>query len=178
MRPPSIEFGRVRRRLPWWVALLFCVGAGWCASEMWRLGVTRQELEALGAETEAAKAQHARVAGAKASAPPFRLPAPSARAVNEAIQVLNLPWSDLFHALDEVQSADVGVLGIEADGMRRQVRVIAEARNTPAMLSYVERLGARPTFEPGLSLVKHETLDREPERPVRFEIRLSWRDAR
>lgn len=77
---------------------------------------------------------------------------------------IGLPWNDLFKALDETQIEDVQLLAVEPDPEARTVRITAEARDIPAMLTYVARLESIAYFR-SVSLLQQE-LKREPARVV------------
>lgn len=75
-----------------------------------------------------------------------------------------LPWNDLFQALDETQIEEVQLLAVEPDPETRTVRITAEARDIPAMLTYVARLESITYFR-SVSLLQQE-LKREVARMV------------
>jgi len=93
-----------------------------------------------------------------------------------ALADLTMPWSRLLREL-EIASADskdsVAVLGVEPDRDKRQVRVIAEARTLPIALAYVERLQMSEALRYPM-LESHEVQLRDPQRPVRFQIKADW----
>jgi hypothetical protein len=97
----------------------------------------------------------------------------------EAVTELSTPWSVLLREL-ELASQDsngtVAVLGVEPDREKRQVHVIAEARTLPTALTYVERLQQSAALRYPM-LESHEVQSKDPERPVRFQIRADWRLA-
>ena len=93
-----------------------------------------------------------------------------------AFAELTMPWSRLLQEL-ELASAEsrgsVAVLGVEPDRDKRQVRVLAEARTLPIALAYVERLQKSQALRYPM-LESHEVQVRDPQRPVRFQIRADW----
>jgi hypothetical protein len=106
----------------------------------------------------------------------------AARAVDDArdaVTELSTPWSLLLREL-ELASQDskgsVAVLGIEPEREKRQVRVVAEARSLPIALAYVERLQQSQALRYPM-LESHEVQAKDPEHPVRFQIRADWRLA-
>jgi hypothetical protein len=96
-----------------------------------------------------------------------------------ALRDLNTPWSPLLREL-ELASADskgaVAVLGIEPDREKAEVRITAEARTLPIALTYVERLQRSDALSFPM-LESHEVQLKDPERPVRFQIKAGWRTA-
>jgi hypothetical protein len=93
-----------------------------------------------------------------------------------AFAELTTPWSLLLREL-ELASVDtkgsVAVLGVEPDREKRQVRVLAEARSLPTALAYVERLQKSAALRYPM-LESHEVQTKDPQRPVRFQIRADW----
>jgi len=93
-----------------------------------------------------------------------------------AISDLTTPWSSLLREL-ELASADsngtVAVLGIEPDRDKHEVRVLAEARTLPIALAYVERLQKSRALSYPM-LASHEVQLKDPQHPVRFEIKAGW----
>jgi hypothetical protein len=96
-----------------------------------------------------------------------------------ALAELRMPWSQLLQEL-EIASAEskgsVAVLSVEPDRDKRQVRVLAEARTLPIALAYVERLQKSAALRYPM-LETHEVQVRDPQRPVRFQIKADWNAA-
>ena len=93
-----------------------------------------------------------------------------------AFAELSLPWSRLLQELERASAESEGrvaVLGIEPDREKHQLRVLAEARTLPLALAYVQRLQASDALRFPM-LESHEVQTRDPERPVRFQIRADW----
>jgi len=117
---------------------------------------------------------------ARAAAPPAA-PAVSrtpigeqeALAVNAAIAQLNLPWRALHDAVRAATPPDVALLALEPDARRRVLRITAEAKNSDDMLAYV-RLLEREEWFASVTLVHHEVLEQDPNRPLRFQLDAGW----
>lgn len=77
------------------------------------------------------------------------------------IMKISLPWNDLFKALNAIQAEEVQLLGVEPDAEARTVRISAEARNIPAMLTYVARLESNAYFR-SVGLLQHEIRSEGP----------------
>jgi hypothetical protein len=96
-----------------------------------------------------------------------------------AVAELATPWSLLLHDL-EVAAKDsegsVALLGVEPDREKRQVRISAEARNLPLALAYVQRLQRSHALRYPM-LANHEVQSKDPEHPVRFDIKADWKLA-
>jgi len=101
------------------------------------------------------------------------------RVANErhaAFAELTMPWSRLLQELEQASAESdgrVAVLGVEPDRDKRQLRVIAEARTLAAALDYVQRLQSSAALHFPM-LETHEVQARDPEKPVRFQIRADW----
>lgn len=118
---------------------------------------------------------------AKSSAPVqkvavTRLPklAPAqAKAVNDAVMQLNLPWRDLHDAVRAATPASVALLSLEPDAKRRTLRITAEARASDDMFAYVGKMQAQDWFS-SVVLTRHEIMEQDPNRPIRFQISAQW----
>ncbi len=109
-------------------------------------------------------------------AKPDKAAAQAAGEARAAFAELTTPWSALLQDL-ELASAQtdgsVAVLGVEPDREKRQVRVLAEARTLPLALAYVERLQKSHALRYPM-LESHEVQLKDPQRPVRFQIKADW----
>lgn len=87
---------------------------------------------------------------------------------------LAMPWGTLFDKLERTRTVDIALLSVEADEHRREASITAEASNVEDMLAYLERLkkvaGTQAVF-----LHSHKIDEEDPQRPVRFVLRLKWR---
>jgi hypothetical protein len=92
---------------------------------------------------------------------------------------LAAPWSLLLKEL-ETASQDIGgavaVLAVEPDREKGRIRIVAEARDLPTALLYVERLQkSRALRFPMLD--SHEVRTEDHEQPVRFQLSAEWNTA-
>lgn len=178
MKRARIDFaaGSWRRQLyrssPWslallGMALLCCALVAWQA-QAW---LSRQdELTAL----QAALAARSRApAPVQPKAPQPALTPAQTTAINEVIHQLNLPWADLGEALAEATPASIALLSLEPDARRRMLRLSAEARTSDEMLAYVARLQQSDVFRT-VTLTRHELVERDPNRPLRFQVSAQW----
>ena len=93
-----------------------------------------------------------------------------------ALAELTMPWSRLLQELERASAESEGrvaVLSVEPDRDKHQLRVTAEARTLPIALAYVERLQTSDALRYPM-LENHEVQTRDPEKPVRFQIRADW----
>lgn len=96
-----------------------------------------------------------------------------ALAVNGAVQQLNLPWRALHDAIGAATPAGVALLALEPDARRRSIKITAEARSSDSMIGYLEKLKQQDLFA-GVTLVRHEINEQDPNRPIRFQIQAQW----
>ena len=99
------------------------------------------------------------------------------RKANRVIRLLSTPWADAFGAIDAANGNDVALLGLDSDPAAAQVRATAEARNTKAMIEYLERLRLDGRLSP-VVLQSHQIMTEDPNRPIRFTFAASWTSAK
>jgi Tfp pilus assembly protein PilN len=115
-------------------------------------------------------------AAKKQAANSFTIPERQAVAVNNAIAQLNLPWRDLFDALESATPATIALLAIEPDAKKRVLKGIAEAKSGEEMVAYIEQVKKQPFFV-GVLLTKHEINEQDPNKPIRFQFEAQWVEA-
>ena len=99
-----------------------------------------------------------------------------ASAVNAAVSQLNLPWRDVLDAIDAATPSTIALLSIEPDARKRLVRGSAEAKNSEAMIAYVESLKKQGYFS-DVTLSRHEINEQDPNAPLRFQFEAQWRSG-
>jgi Tfp pilus assembly protein PilN len=148
------------------LALLACSLAGVLGLRYGDLRDAAQELEgqaaraALRSERQAARQRGGMTARAE-----------TARDV-AAAHALGQPWEQFFGVLEACAGPDVGLLALDAGAGRAQLT--GEARDLPALLGYLRRLGASPAFA-AVDLQTHQLQQEDPQHPVRFVLLLTWR---
>jgi hypothetical protein len=95
------------------------------------------------------------------------------KVANEVIMQLTLPWNELFNALEEANSSNIALLGIEPNAAKRQVRVMGEAKNSAALFAYIRILQAGKSMS-GVYLKHQQVQEQNPEKPIRFTLDASW----
>ncbi|MET3106034.1 Tfp pilus assembly protein PilN [Oxalobacteraceae bacterium GrIS 2.11] len=123
-----------------------------------------------------AKKQEAR-RHAVASVKPVIIPEGRALAINAAIQRLNLPWSDVFDAIEEATPANIALISIEPDIKKQVIKGQAEALSSDDMIAYIEKLKKAALFV-NVELIKHEVNQQDPNKPLRFEFEAEWKGTR
>jgi Tfp pilus assembly protein PilN len=105
---------------------------------------------------------------------PVIIPEARALAINAAVAQLNLPWSDVFDAIEAATPANIALVSIEPDAKKQVLKGEAEALNSDDMIAYIERL-KKVDFFVQVDLVKHEVSAQDPYKPLRFEFEAQWR---
>jgi hypothetical protein len=95
-----------------------------------------------------------------------------ARASAEVVKELQVPWGKLFSALEAVSGKNVALLSVEPSAQRREIRVVAEAKSSGAMLDFLEALRAQSLHD--VVLVSHQVQAQTPGTPLRFQARAVW----
>ena len=155
---------------PAWAVLCAIVGAvliGVSVSAANQIADQRQQVQLA---TERA-ASHSQIV---APAVPL-VPEAQAVAINAAIAQLNLPWSDLFDAIEQATPTNIALVGLEPDARRQLLKGEAEALNSDDMIAYIERLKKTPQFV-SVVLTKHVVDEQDPFKPYRFSFEAQWRE--
>jgi hypothetical protein len=100
----------------------------------------------------------------------------TAEEAGPVVTELSAPWSLLLQEL-ETASQEVGgsiaVLAVEPDREKGRIRIVAEARDLPTALAYIERLQkSRALRFPMLD--SHEVRTEDHDQPVRFQLSAEW----
>nr|WP_315484279.1 hypothetical protein [uncultured Undibacterium sp.] len=96
-----------------------------------------------------------------------------AQAINAAIFQLNLPWNELFDTFETVTPSSIALLAIEPDAKKNLVKVTAEVKTSDDMIAYI-RLLKQQKFFLDVVLLKHEIMDRDMNKPLRFQFLAQW----
>jgi Tfp pilus assembly protein PilN len=178
MKPIHIEFAPPTLRRAWYrlhpallalgaAAALLCLGAalaGWQVAQL-----QRQRLH----QAEVMRERQAAVTAVPAKGDTSPIPQAQVAAVNEAIMQLNLPWRALQDAVAAATPRGVALVALEPDPRKRVLKISAETRTGDEMIAYVEALKQQELFGSVL-LTHHEINERDPSRPLRFELEATW----
>lgn len=170
---PSLYRTIIDIRLASWLALI--VGIIACASA----GIAAYSLHAQdeSRKMEMAHLQKQQQARAPpASAPVATISVPQAKAVNEIVSRLNLPWRDVFQSIEAATPATIALLELAPDAERRTLKGMAEAKTSDGMLAYIARLAEQPFFS-SVTLTRHEFNEQDPNKPVRFQFVAEWKGS-
>jgi Tfp pilus assembly protein PilN len=168
--PPGLRRTLYRTAPGAWEALV--AGAALCVAALTQVLDYREEREEVDAQLAALRARAA-LAAVPPLAPRASVGEQEAAAVNDAISKLNLPWRALHDAVRAATPPNIALLALEPDPKKRVLRVTAEAKNSDDMLAYVTALGQGKLFG-AVTLVRHETLEQDPNRPLRFQLDAGW----
>lgn len=181
MKAKPIHINFARRTLnnavadtPHWLLILALLGVlmfGWGL----RLASTVTEQLAVLDDT-AMRSQKIIHADAVPGAPPLLIAPARALMINAAVQQLNIPWSDIFDAIETATPASIALISLEPDVKKQLVKGSAEALNSDGMIAYLELLKKQPLFV-NVMLIKHEVTLQDPYKPLRFEFEAQWQAA-
>jgi len=155
------------------VALLLVI-ATLVTAALWAMAASNQRAELADAERQLRAEARARERTSETarSLRATRLTPARARAVNDAIRRLNLPWEAILGALNDAAMPQVALLSLDPDPTSGVVRLTAEARTVDAMLTFHRRVQGQPALA-GAALAKHE-LRRGEAGQVRFVLEARW----
>lgn len=94
-------------------------------------------------------------------------------AVNGIIDQLNIPWGQVFRAIESATPANIALLELIPDVKRHAIKGAAEAKTMQEALDYIALLGTQSFFE-SVVLLHHETNEQDLNKPVRFQFLASW----
>lgn len=155
------------------VGAALLAGAALCAGAAYAGYHTVAQLRA--ADARIARAQQARQPAAqlRAAAPKAVIPEAQAKAVNGAILQLNLPWRALQQSVAESTPKGIALLALEPDARKQALTITAEAKSADDMIAYIEQLKEQEFFAAAV-LARHEIMDSDPNRPLRFQVEVQW----
>lgn len=96
--------------------------------------------------------------------------------VEEARQIFNrlsAPWESFIVGLESIRSNKVAILSIEPDTQTGILRIEGEAKDYPAVLTFVSHLRTTKPFSK-VFLVHHEFKRDDPQHPVAFTVSMHW----
>jgi Tfp pilus assembly protein PilN len=177
-RPICIDFAprsfmralRLTRPLTWVIGLsglLLCAGVSFQALHI------VQEQRAAEARLQMKQAEFAARIAHKPIARKSSVTEARAGAVNAAIGQLNLPWQEVFNAIEAATPATIALLALEPDAKRHVLKGVAEAKASDEMIGYLEALRQQDFFSE-LALTRHEINEQDPNKPIRFQFEANW----
>jgi len=158
---------------PLWVLVLAVLGLGLILYALYAASVISDHSQSLSDAMQ--RIEKKQKAAQKPAAKAVVIPEARALMVNAAIQQLNLPWSDLFDAIEAATPANIALMSIEPDAKKQLIKGSAEALSSDDMIAYIEQLKKQPLFV-HVVLIKHEVNQQDPYKPFRFEFSAQWKD--
>ena len=158
-RPPASLLG--------WALML--AGVASMAVAALDYGQARDELQStLDRAERQARGSKVRTRGAAPAVAP-ELVRVSARADD----ALSQPWGRLLRELETLADTRVALLGVEAQGAARTLRIAGEAATMADVVDYVERLRQSPMALSAV-LSSHELRSAEGAQVIRFSVDMAW----
>jgi hypothetical protein len=93
--------------------------------------------------------------------------------INATASALAMPWDALFSALEESDTKDVALLGLEPNSKNKQIILTGEAKNLPAVLNYVSQLETQSMLDK-VYLQKYNIDETNVSKPVKFTVLAQW----
>ena len=174
MRKLAIDFVRVPagRRVGFALLAVGLAASGGAIGYFSKLEGTRVMLESI-QHTGASRGSGTRSGGAAENE---RLR--SQRAATASIMSgLNRPWEQLFADLESAGTPDIGLLGLEPDPRRAEVRISGEARDGAALSEYITSLERTSSFK-RVRLSQHELMSNPNQGALRFVLVGVWTGVR
>jgi hypothetical protein len=92
---------------------------------------------------------------------------------NTVLAQMNVPWGELFEAIESADEGGVALLQVQPDARSRTVLMGGSARDLPAVLAYMTRLERTERLK-DVVLMSHEIKLKEPGTPVAFQLLARW----
>ena len=92
---------------------------------------------------------------------------------NAVLAQMNVPWGELFEAIESADESGVGLLQVQPDARTRTVLMGGSARDLPAVFAYMTRLERTERLN-DVVLMSHEIKFKEPGKPVAFQLLARW----
>lgn len=178
MKPPRITFDSTwRRRLlgrgSSWERAIFVLALVLASTALGGVAWQAHTLDLEQTRLRAAVLQ-AQVVVARPAPRPVQTSTPleTLRQMDRVTGRLNVPWTDLFDAIERTASQKVALLTLEPDARTGSIALTAEARSLDDLLSYAEALGQDPAVAV-VRMAQHDLRAQEPGQPVRMILSVS-----
>ena len=108
-----------------------------------------------------------------ATAEPARNSATGTKAMETVTAQLGLPWDAMLRAIETHSDPAVALLGVEAQGQTRTIRISGEAKTMADVVAYVRRLRESPQLT-SVFLNGHEEKQAAAVTVIRFTLDAKW----
>lgn len=146
------------------LALAACLGYGWRLGE--QVAAAEVQVQALAHAPGTAAPQ------ARRALQPSQAEFAQVGRANAVLRSLNVPWEDLFRAVEASANGDVALLQLQPDAQKGTVRITAEATDYAALVAYAGELSRHEPIA-AVMLQSHEQDARS--RSLRFTLVARWR---
>ena len=89
--------------------------------------------------------------------------------LEETISILSTPWNTLLTQIEQANQPDIALLSLQPSIKKQTHLLNGEAKNLPAVLSYIKQLEAQSMLEE-VYLQKHSTNEVNVSKPIVFTI--------
>jgi hypothetical protein len=96
---------------------------------------------------------------------------------NAVLEQMNVPWGELFAAIESAGNGNVALLAVQPDARSRTLLVSGEARDLPGALAYLGRLERTGRLR-DVVLMSHEVKTKDSGQPVAFTLSAGWKESR
>lgn len=160
-----------------WVSLIGTTAIFiWILNDLWDL--KQQHLAAVTrtaeTQTRLEEIQTAVSRPPEEASPSIPLDSDTRRGLNRVTRHLNTPWPGVFDTLERLTPPDVALIRIEPDG-NGMVTIEAESTEFDKLMAYTAGLEHQGVFA-AVSLRRHVTNDRDPNRPARLMFQLALKE--
>jgi chorismate mutase len=94
----------------------------------------------------------------------------------KVIKRLSAPWDAFFNGFESISNKKVAILSIDPDIQTGVLRLEGEAKDYPAVLTFISQLRETKPFVK-VFLSRHEYRRDDPQHPIMFMITMHWVDA-
>ncbi|MGB4066202.1 MAG: hypothetical protein WBK19_20435 [Azonexus sp.] len=98
----------------------------------------------------------------------------------EAIRRLNFPVDELLRSLVPSDATLIWIVSVELDtdaslSATREIHLLGQTKGLDEVSAYMKALSARPHVG-RIDLLRHEIVEIDPAKPLRFELEIAWQD--
>lgn len=97
------------------------------------------------------------------------------RALEDIAGQLKSPWEELLATLESPAGPQVTLLALSSDSKTKLVRISLEAKSVAAAFEYVDALRSATNLH-DVSVLRQETFEQDPNRPVRLAVEAKWHE--
>ncbi|MBS4095247.1 MAG: hypothetical protein KGZ83_00240 [Sulfuricella sp.] len=152
--------------------LIFVASVLMLVATIWEFHTKNIEMNAVGQREEKARFFLERVRLAE-TLPTESISLPAIEAINYAVSQMNLPWGELFGTFEAHQNKGVALIGLDPNGQKQLLSIVAEAKTPEDMVDYLGALASDKFFYQVI-LTKHEINEQDTNRPIRFTMEARW----